>query len=116
LKIADIITIHIPLTPETRNLIGKKEFALMRNGVYIINTSRGSIVDEEVLLENLNSGKVAGVGFDVFEIEPPISGFSKSIAEHPKTICTPHIGASTEEAQKKASIIIAEKIVKLMGN
>lgn len=114
LNIADIITIHVPLINETRNLIAAEEFAHMKKGVFIINTSRGGIINERDLLENLNKGKVAGAGLDVYEIEPPLSGFSRELANHPNTICTPHIGAATAEAQSKAGMIIVEKIIKLI--
>ncbi|MEM2110032.1 MAG: hydroxyacid dehydrogenase [Candidatus Odinarchaeota archaeon] len=114
LKTADIITVHVPLLAETKGLIGEKEFEYMKPGVIVINTSRGGIIDEEALLQNLNSGKVAGAGLDVYEVEPPVSGISKSLVEHPKTVCTPHIGALTVESQRKAGMIIAEKIISIL--
>ncbi|MHA1408963.1 MAG: hydroxyacid dehydrogenase [Candidatus Odinarchaeia archaeon] len=112
LKKCDFITLHIPLIPATKNFLDVEEFKVMKEGVFIINTSRGGIINEEVLLENLNSGKVAGAGLDVFETEPPLSGISRKIVEHPNTITTPHIGANTHEAQKRAALIIAVKIIK----
>ncbi len=114
LKKADIITVHVPLLPATKKLIGEREFDLMKTGVIIINTSRGGVIDENALLNNLNNGKVAGAGLDVYEVEPPITGVSKNLVEHPKTLCTPHIGASTIESQRKAGMIIAEKIISIL--
>ncbi|WEU39735.1 MAG: hydroxyacid dehydrogenase [Candidatus Odinarchaeum yellowstonii] len=114
LKKADIITVHVPLLPATKKLIGEREFEYMKTGVVIINTSRGGVIDEQALLTNLNNGKVAGAGLDVYEIEPPVAGVSKNLVEHPKTVCTPHIGASTMESQRKAGMIIAEKIISIL--
>jgi D-3-phosphoglycerate dehydrogenase len=89
-------------------MIGAKEIQQMKDGVYIINTSRGSIVDEKALLEALKTGKLAGAALDVYEKEPP-NDFS--LMKLPNVICTPHIGAQTAEAQKYASIIVAQKII-----
>ncbi len=114
LKTADIITVHVPLLPTTKKLIGEREFEYMKTGVVIINTSRGGVIDEQALLNNLNNGKVAGAGLDVYEVEPPAAGVSKNLVEHPKTVCTPHIGALTVESQRKAGLIIAEKIISIL--
>ena len=104
---ADCITIHVHLTNETRGMIGEREFSLMKPGVRIINCARGGIVDEKALLKALNEGKVAGAALDVFEEEPPRDG---ELIRHEKVIATPHLGASTEEAQVKVSIVIAEQV------
>jgi D-3-phosphoglycerate dehydrogenase / 2-oxoglutarate reductase len=106
---ADIITVHTPLTPETKNIINTESIATMKDGVKIINCARGGIINEKDLFEALNTGKIAGAAFDVFE-EEPIKG------DHPllsleNFICTPHIGASTTEAQENVAIGIAEQIV-----
>jgi D-3-phosphoglycerate dehydrogenase len=114
LKDCDFITIHIPLLPSTKNFIDEEEFRIMKDGVFLINTSRGGIINEKTLLNNLNSGKVAGVALDVYEIEPPLTGISKEIVEHPNSVTTPHIGASTHEAQKRAGLIVAVKIIKTL--
>ncbi len=106
---ADFITIHTPLTKETYHLLNKEAFSKMKEGVYIINCARGGIIDEEALLEAINSGKVAGAALDVFEKEPVPP-------EHPllhsdKVIVTPHLGASTIEAQKVVAVEIAKQVV-----
>jgi D-3-phosphoglycerate dehydrogenase / 2-oxoglutarate reductase len=106
---ADIITVHTPLTPETKNIINSETIATMKDGVKIINCARGGIINEKDLVVALKTGKVAGAAFDVFE-EEPIK------ADHPllsleNFIGTPHIGASTTEAQENVAIGIAEQIV-----
>lgn len=109
LRRSDFITIHTPLTPETRNLINKDTIALMKDGVRIINCARGGIVNERDLLEALESGKVAGAALDVFEEEPCPP--DHPLVKHPKVVCTPHLGAATVEAQENVAIAIAEQIV-----
>jgi D-3-phosphoglycerate dehydrogenase / 2-oxoglutarate reductase len=108
LEKADIITLHIPLVPTTRGLISKEQFAKMRDGVLIVDAARGGVVDEEALLEALNSGKVAGAGLDVFTAEPP---GQTALVSHPRVIATPHIGAQTVEAQARAAADIATEIM-----
>ncbi|MDI6892091.1 MAG: phosphoglycerate dehydrogenase [Actinomycetota bacterium] len=108
LKRADFISLHLPKTKETVGLIGKKEFALMKDGVRIINTARGGIVDEDALVEAIKSGKVAGAGIDVFSQEPYTSG---PLLDLDQVIVTPHIAATTREAQDKAGIITAEQVI-----
>lgn len=103
---ADFISLHVPSSGKP--LIGEKEFEKMKAGAVIINTSRGGIIDENALLQALNSGKIAGAGLDVFENEPtPL----KALLEHPKVSLSPHIGASTMEAQRNIGIELAEKII-----
>ena len=111
LRKSDIITLHVPLTQETYHMIGEKEIQQMKNGVYIINTSRGPIIDEKALFKALKTGKIAGAALDVYEKEPP-NDFS--LMKLPNVICTPHIGAQTMEAQKYASIIVAQKIISII--
>jgi len=98
LKNADFITIHTPLTKETKHLLGENAFKKMKKGVRIINAARGGIVDEEALAKNIKSGKVAGAALDVFETKtkPPVDS---PVAGLDKVVITPHLGASTEEAQ-----------------
>lgn len=108
LQKSDIVTIHVPLTPQTDHMIGEKEIALMKNGAFLINTSRGAIVDEKALLKALKSGKLKGAALDVFEVEPPKD---LALIRLSQVVCTTHIGAQTEEAQREASILIAEKII-----
>ena len=110
IRSSDIITIHVPLTPQTRHMIGEREIAMMRDGVIIINTSRGGVIDEEALLKALKNGKIAAAALDVFEEEPP-KGVSLELARLPNVIATPHIGGQTREAQKKASEMAAEKLI-----
>jgi D-3-phosphoglycerate dehydrogenase len=108
---SDFITCHIPITEETNHLINSNKLALMKSSAFIINTSRGEVVDEEALLLALTTRKIAGAALDVFEIEPPTN---TKLVELPNVICTPHIAAQTKEAQELASIVIAEKIVQIM--
>lgn len=110
IKESDIVTLHVPLLPSTYHMISKEEISLMKNGAVIINTSRGGIIDEEALYEALKEGKIAAAALDVFENEPP-TGVSLKLAQLPNVVATPHIGASTEEAQRKAAIIISQKII-----
>jgi D-3-phosphoglycerate dehydrogenase len=104
---ADVITLHTPLTEKTRNIIDANSIARMKTGVRIINCARGGLVDEEALAAALKAGKVAGAGFDVFVTEPaelsPLFGI-------PNVVCTPHLGASTSEAQENVAIQIAEQM------
>lgn len=109
---AQILSLHVPLTPETRGLIGAEAFARMRAGAYLVNTSRGGIVDERELLGALESGRLAGAALDVFEDEPPAGS---PLLEDPRVVLTPHIGASTREAQERVSELIAEKVVAALG-
>ena len=109
---ADFITIHVPLTPETKGMIGREQFAKMKDGVRIIDVSRGGVVDQDALLEALESGKVAAAGLDVFPTEPP--GLTPLVA-HPRVICSPHIGAQTVEAQQRAAYDIASEILRALG-
>lgn len=108
LKQSDIVTIHVPYSSQTHHMIGAKEFQLMKKGSYLINTSRGNIVDEKALLEALQSQRLGGAALDVYEAEPPTNW---TLMQLPNVVCTPHIGAQTEEAQKTASVLIAEKII-----
>ncbi|TAL27919.1 MAG: phosphoglycerate dehydrogenase [Nitrospirae bacterium] len=105
---ADFITIHTPMTPETKNLINADTIAKMKDGVRIINCARGGIVNEKDLYEALKSGKVAGAGLDVFEKEP--AGPDNPLLGLDNVICTPHLGAATEEAQENVAIAVAEQI------
>jgi D-3-phosphoglycerate dehydrogenase len=105
---ADFLSIHTPLTKGTAHLIGAAEFALMKRGVRVINCARGGIIDETALYEAILAGKVAGAALDVFEREPP--GDSPLVA-HAAVLCTPHLGASTEEAQERVAVDVARQII-----
>ena len=108
---ADFITIHVPLTPLTRHMISTKEFNMMKDGVMIIDCSRGGVVDQEALYQALVSGKVKAVAVDVFEEEPPRNNKLLTLRN---VIATPHIGAQTREAQLRASIQIAKNVIKAL--
>jgi len=104
----DVVSLHMPLTPETHHFMNRERFNAMRDGSYLINTSRGGLVDEEALLEALKSGKLAGAALDVYEEEPPKN---LELIRMPNVICTPHISAQTREAQRRISITLAQKIL-----
>ncbi len=106
---ADFITIHTPMSAETRGLVNKAAFEKMKHGVLIVNAARGGIVDEDALLEALNAGMVAGAALDVFVKEPPDP--AHPLLAHEKVILTPHLGASTDEAQEKVAIEVAQQFV-----
>jgi D-3-phosphoglycerate dehydrogenase / 2-oxoglutarate reductase len=110
---SDFITCHVPLTPDTKNMFNAELFSKMKTTAYIVNTSRGEVIDENALYEALIKGNIAGAALDVFETEPPIN---KMLIGLPNVICTPHIGAQTKEAQELASTVIAEKIIRIMHN
>jgi D-3-phosphoglycerate dehydrogenase / 2-oxoglutarate reductase len=104
---ADFITLHVPLTDKTRKIIDANAIALMKPSVRIVNCARGGLVDEAALAEALVSGKVAGAGFDVFEVEPAIDS---PLFNLPNVVCTPHLGAATTEAQENVAIQVAEQM------
>jgi D-3-phosphoglycerate dehydrogenase / 2-oxoglutarate reductase len=104
---ADFITLHTPLTAETRHLIDAERIALMKPGVRIVNAARGDLVDLDALVDALRSGHVAGAALDVFPAEPYTSG---PILGLPNVVVTPHLGASTQEAQDRAGVIVAEQV------
>lgn len=109
-KRADYITVHVPLTSETKHLINKEAIDKMKKGVFILNCARGGVVDEKALLDALKDGKIAGAGLDVFETEPPTSDVERELLSLPNVVATPHIGASTKEAQKRVGKEIVQKI------
>lgn len=111
LESADFITCHVPATPETRHMFNAERFSKMKPTAYLVNTSRGEIIDENALYEALKSGKIAGAALDVFEVEPPTN---KQLLNLPNLVCTPHIGAQTKEAQELASTVIAEKVIQIL--
>jgi len=107
LAAADVVTLHVPLTDETRQLVRGETIARMKDGVRIVNTARGELVDEAALADALRSGKVAAAALDVFSQEP----YSGPLLELDNLVATPHLAASTEEAQDRAGVIVAEQIV-----
>ncbi len=108
---ADFITCHVPLLEETKHLFNAELISNMKSTAYIINASRGGVIDETALYNALCNGSIAGAALDVFETEPPINNL---LIELPNVICTPHIGAQTKEAQELTSIVIAEKIIQII--
>lgn len=104
---SDFISLHLPRTPETENLLGREAFAKAKRGVRIINASRGGIIDEEALVEAIRDGQVAGAALDVYAEEPMTGG---PLTEMPEIVLTPHLGASTVEAQNKAGLHVAESV------
>lgn len=113
LKKADFITLHLPKNKETLGIINKDKFAIMKDKVRIINCARGGIINDEDLIAALESGKVAGVALDVYETEPP--NFSNKLFDMDNVICTPHLGASTAEAQIGVAVDVAEQIVNVFN-
>ena len=107
LKRADFITLHVPLTDQTRNILSRENLAKTKKGVRIINCARGGLVDEAALAEMLQSGHVAGAAFDVFSVEPAVEN---PLFNLPNVVCTPHLGASTTEAQENVALQVAEQM------
>jgi glyoxylate reductase len=112
LRVADVVSIHCPLTPSTRHLIGDRELALMKPTAVLVNTARGPIVDERALAEALARGHLMGAGLDVFEDEPRIP---PALVEHPKVICLPHIGSAAERTRARMAETAAQSIADLFA-
>jgi D-3-phosphoglycerate dehydrogenase / 2-oxoglutarate reductase len=112
LQKCDIVTIHVPYSPQTHYLLNEARLRMMRKGSYLVNTSRGDIVEGQALLKLLKEGHIAGAGLDVFHLEPPVDEWEKELVNLPNgtTVATCHIGAETRQAQRRASIEIAERI------
>jgi D-3-phosphoglycerate dehydrogenase / 2-oxoglutarate reductase len=131
--LADYITVHVPLLPSTRSekntrilkpistspsfpdLISTETLSKCKKGVKVVNVARGGVIDETAILAALESGQCGGAAFDVFEEEPPKSAITKTIIQHPKVIATPHLGASTAEAQIKVAVEVSEQFIALTG-
>lgn len=111
---SDIITIHTPLLDATKGLINGKAFEQMKKGVFIIDAARGGILDEQALFDNIENGKVAGAALDVFDVEPPTDELRKKLIAFDNVVCTPHIGASTYEAQERVGEQIVENLIKAL--
>ena len=112
LQRCDIVTIHVPYSPQTHHLLNEARLRMMRKGSYLVNTSRGDIVEGSALLRLLKEGQIGGAGLDVFHLEPPVDEWERELVNLPNgtTVVTCHIGAETQQAQKRASIEIAERI------
>ncbi len=110
---SDIVTIHVPYTAQTHHLIDANRLGLLKQGSYLINTSRGDIIDGAALLELLKTGRLAGAGLDVYHLEPPVDEWEKVMVNLPNgtTVTTCHIGAQTVQAQLKESVELANRII-----
>jgi D-3-phosphoglycerate dehydrogenase len=106
---SDIVSVHAALTPENQKLLNARRLSQMKPGAFLINVARGGLVDEPALLESLNSGHLAGAALDVFDPEPP---HRPGLADHPKVIATPHLGASTREAQRRAGEAVVDEVLR----
>lgn len=108
---SDFISLHVTMTDASRHLLGEAQFAKMKPGVRLINTARGELIDEDALLRALDDGRVAGAALDVFTREPPDN---ERLVRHERTIVTPHLGASTEEAQERVAVDVAEQVLTVL--
>jgi glyoxylate reductase len=108
LRQSDFVTIHAPLTDETRHMIGRRELSVMKKMAYLVNTARGPLVDEEALVEALRDGIIAGAGLDVYENEPRLAS---GLAELPNTVILPHLGSATLETRTKMATMAAANLV-----
>ncbi|MDZ7720778.1 MAG: hydroxyacid dehydrogenase [Balneolaceae bacterium] len=113
LKRADVVTIHVPLLEETKNLIGKKQLDLMKPGAFLINTARGPIIDEAALLKALDSGTIAGFAADVLAVEPP--GSDHLLVNHPKTLITPHTGSLTATTYRNMCVSTVQNVIAVLS-
>lgn len=118
LEASDVVTLHVPQTPQTENMIGAAELAAMPRGAKLINASRGKVVQIPALVEALRSGQIGGAALDVFPTEPKGAGdeFVSPLREFDNVILTPHVGGSTEEAQASIGVEVAEKLIKYSNN
>lgn len=113
---ADFLTLHTPLIASTKGMISKAELSTMKPTARILNVARGGMIDEDALVEALDAGTIAGAGIDVFTSEPPSANSSASrLIAHPKVVATPHLGASTKEAQENVSIDVCEQVVSILS-
>ncbi|SDL39537.1 phosphoglycerate dehydrogenase [Microbacterium azadirachtae] len=113
---SDFLTIHMPKTPETTGMIGAEQFRAMKPTAYVVNVARGGLIDEEALLVALQNGEIAGAGLDVFTSEPPAEGSAaRALTAQPNVVVTPHLGASTDEAQEKAGVSVARSVRLALG-
>ena len=115
LRRGHIVSLHVPLTPLTRHMINKETLECFKRGAILINASRGPVVDSQALLEALENGALAGAGLDVLEHEPPETEAEKKLLKHPRVVATPHIGASTREAQRRVAVAAALKVLRILG-
>ncbi len=118
LEIADVVTLHVPETPQTQNMIGAAQLGRMKKGAKLINAARGTVVDIDALAAALQSKHLSGAAIDVFPVEPKTEGdeFVSPLRGMENVILTPHVGGSTEEAQQNIGIEVAEKLIKYSNN
>jgi len=118
LEPADVVTLHVPETPQTHRMIGREQLARMKAGAHLINASRGTVVDIDALVEALQSKHLGGAGMDVFPVEPKTAGeeFASPLRGMDNVLLTPHVGGSTEEAQQNIGTEVAEKLIKYSNN
>src|SRR5207249_4565614 len=109
LRQSDVITVHVPLTQETDNMLTARELALTKRGVRLVNCARGGIVNEADLLAALESGQVAGAAIDIWSVEPPQSETLRRLIQHPRVVVTPHLGANSSEAQVNVAVDVARQ-------
>ncbi len=111
LKKADFVSVHVPLLPGTRHLVGETQLKAMKKTAYLINTSRGPVIDEKALVETLKAGEIKGAGLDVYEQEPKMA---PGLAELPNTVLTPHTASATEETRAAMSELAAKNIIEVL--
>ncbi len=111
LEQADFISVHTPLTEQTRGMLGPTQLARMKPSAYLVNCARGGVVDEDAMLAALDGGTLAGAALDVFAVEPP---HDNPLARHPRVVATPHLGASTREAQEAVARQVAEQVIEVL--
>lgn len=118
LEAADVVTLHVPETPQTHHLMGREQVARMKPGAHLINASRGTVVDIDALVDALKSKHLGGAGMDVFPVEPKTTGeeFVSPLRGMDNVLLTPHVGGSTEEAQQNIGTEVAEKLIKYSNN
>ena len=109
----DLLTLHLPLTPETRGLIGESQIALMKPTAILVNTSRGGIVDEAALYDALKAGRLFGAGLDVWEVEPPAR--DNTLLQLPNVVATPHASGGTRETQERSSLQVAQQVIDVLN-
>lgn len=108
---SDVLTVHVPLTDETENMIAARELAALKPGARVVNCARGGIINEADLLAALDAGRLAGAAVDVWSEEPPVSPVVKRLIQHPRVVVTPHLGANTQEAQVNVAVDVARQLV-----
>ncbi len=111
LRTSDYVSVHVPLTPATRQMLGRAQLGLMKTGARLVNCARGGIVDEEALREALEQGRLAGAALDVFETEPPAD---KALLAGDNVLVTPHVGSATKEARRRVAVQVARRVVQVL--